>query len=169
MKELVCTPKRISLKKESPRAMPIHTSARHNALPARVGENSRRNISFGASCSFNQWHLWAWRDARREWHTCVRRYVGVTCSARKTTRIQRSRAERTSEKTWHASFFDYSYNYYLSTSKLRNAVARPFAIVSRDKLRRLHVSEICSFRIINHHNAISVNSTRYCWSLLHQV
>lgn len=28
-----------------------------------VGENSRRNISFDASCSFNQWHLWASRCA----------------------------------------------------------------------------------------------------------
>lgn len=30
---------------------------------ACVGENSRRNISFDASCSFNQWHLWASRCA----------------------------------------------------------------------------------------------------------
>lgn len=103
--------------------MPIHTSARHNALPARVGENSRRNISFGASCSFNQWHLWASRCASS---VCMWRHVGVTCSARKITRMRDPERDGLPKKCGTPRSFDC----YLSTSKLRNVLV----IVSRDKL-----------------------------------
>lgn len=79
-KRAPCARPSASLEKESPRgAMPIHTSARHNTSAACVGENSRRNISFGASCSFNQWHLWASRCASSACpaYTIARVYVCV--------------------------------------------------------------------------------------------
>jgi len=168
MKELVCTPKRISLKKESPRAMPIHTSTRHNALPARVGENSRRNISFDASCSFNQWHLWAWRCASRVAYVCAKIRRREDAPREK---LESRDPERNGPPKNMARFILRLFTQLLfidfETSQRR---------IVADRLRLLvaincgdHVSGIYSFRIINHHNAISVNSIRYCWSLLHQV
>lgn len=102
----------------------------HNALPARVGENSRRNISFGASCSFNQWHLWARQDARRACHTCaIRRYVGVRCAPReKTTRIRDSERRRTpgrKKRRKRMRGMSRSFDYYLLISKPLAMLSRP--------------------------------------------
>jgi len=87
------------------------------------------------------------------------------CSAWK-TRIQRSRTEWASEKhgTLYSSIIHTIIIYWLWN------FATPYrrwslAIVSRDKLRRLRFGDIQDFRIINHHNAISVNSIRYCWNV----
>jgi len=154
MKELVCTPKRISLEKESPRAMAIHTSARHNALPARVGENSRRNISFGASCSFNQWHLWASRCAS-----------SVAC-ARRSTRLCPVRKSRESRARWTPPPLEKNVHLVLSIiiyrpRNLRDALARPSRLLIAINCGD-YVSGIRNFRIINHRNTIPVNSTRCC-------
>lgn len=62
------------------------------------------------------------QDAQR---TCVRRYVAVTCPMRKTTRIRDPEREGYPGKEEKKCGMPRSFDYYLSISKLRDALVRP--------------------------------------------
>lgn len=134
---------------------------------ACVGENSRRNISFGASCSFNQWHLWASRctsSIRLTTYMCICVRISrfnLYCAKKKCN------PERKGSPKIRALILS------IIIYRLWNFVTRFLffsfafsAIVSCDKLRLCFESVYiyiwgCNFRIINHRNMI-----RLIWFVL---
>lgn len=120
MKELVCTPKRISLEKESPRATCLFIRPRVIMRCPRVWVRTRVEIFRSTLPARLINDIFERQDARRAWLTCVcakirRRDV----PGAKNQRGSRARRLKKKKRGTPRSFDD-----YLSTSKLRNALSR---------------------------------------------
>lgn len=135
---------------------------------ACVGENSRRNISFDASCSFNQWHLWASS-------VCLMTYMCI-CIRISRFDLYRNTAVQ-SEKDLRKSPSPHSFNYYLSTLKFCNTHSFSFSLsrfprslvaINCSDVSRVYIYTRMQFSNYKSSQHDSVNLIR-CWNWLLQV